>query len=179
MGAKKRRARLDLGAIDALALARAVAMEQCGHYGGRAGDARHEVGVLRPCLAGGGGSVGMVPQMSDAGQRQQVGAIRDVMGVGSAAAETLQPDQDDVWLDLAQLLVAHPPAFHHAQAEVLDYHVAVGDQVFHELLATLGLEVDREALLVAAELGEVGLGVPALRIGAAAVAVAAQTGFDL
>ncbi len=71
--------------------------------------------------------------------------------VWAALAEALDLAIDDAGVDLFQHVIAKAEALDRAGGEVLGEHVGLFDQLFDQLDALLGLEVDRRRLLVGVE----------------------------
>jgi hypothetical protein len=61
----------------------------------------------------------------------------------------LERQVDEMRMSLGHLLVAEAKALNGARAEVLQHHVGGREQPVEDLAALVGLEVDRDALLVA------------------------------
>jgi len=80
----------------------------------------------------------------------KVGARRRIApGVGPALPVAADAQHHEARVRAAQLVVAEAPAFHHTGLEVLDQHIAFGDQPAHDL-ARFGLpQVQRDAAFVA------------------------------
>ena len=90
---------------------------------------------------------------------QPAGRLPAVVVGGLARARAVLAEPGDRRVDergvlLAQRLVAHAELVHRARAEVLDHDVRAPHQLAQELLALGRLEVERDAELVAVELGE-------------------------
>jgi hypothetical protein len=97
-----------------------------------------------------------------AGQRHQARlALGDLVVAGAAALRPVVPEtadrqHDESGVDLVQALDREAEPVEHAGAEVLDEHVAVAHQPGQCLATVVGLQVERDRLLVAVARQEVG-----------------------
>jgi hypothetical protein len=74
-------------------------------------------------------------------------AVRGHVLVGTGHPVSRHRAEDDRRIDLAQVLEPQAQLGEHPRAHGLDHHVGIAHQFAIELLAGLGLEVERDALL--------------------------------
>src|SRR5271166_3244937 len=70
------------------------------------------------------------------------------IGIRPIAAEALDRRVDQTRVDLRQNLPAETQPVERPRAEILDHHIRLGDQLFEQLLAASGLQIQRQAALV-------------------------------
>ena len=98
-------------------------------------------------------------------ERDQPVPVRAVAPERPGRAQRRHGQHDHAGVDLAQVLVAQPPAVHPVAGEVVGHHVAARDQLLGQLDAARVAEVEGDRALAGVAVVEHAVGVEAARLG--------------
>ena len=173
--------RFQLGEVEVLPLAGAVAAAERGDDRGGSEPGHDEVGV--GLVGPGGVARGPAGEVVEAGKAREGAPEAHVAGEGAGLPLHRQADHHEVGLDLAKLLVAEALALDYAGGEALGHDVGDGGEAPGDFLRLRFRQVEADAALRGVVVGEVaglvdaGLALQERRPQAAAVD--ADAAFDL